>query len=65
MSAETETMVQQVDAEKFSDFRDTVISSLNDRIRDTQSFQNTSNSVKNFENMRDLFKQIKDTQQGG
>lgn len=61
MSQETAEMIQQVNAEKFSDFRDTVINSLNDRIRDTQQVKNTGSEINNYNNIKELFSQIKDS----
>lgn len=61
MSQETAEMIQQVNAEKFSDFRDTVINSLNDRIRDTQQVKNAGSQINNYNNIKELFSQIKDS----
>lgn len=57
---EIQTMVQQVDLEKFADFRDTAISVLNNRLRDSEQFKKSSDSINNFKNIKDAFNKIKE-----
>lgn len=56
---DSQKMVQQVSLEKFADFRDTVISVLNNRLRDSDAFKQTASSIDTYKNIQDTFAKIK------
>jgi hypothetical protein len=52
-------IIQQVDQERFADFRDTVMTVLSDKLRTSQAVQSTSSKVNSYKDMKDVFAKIK------